>query len=103
MTLKAIIDEVGNMSWKNSRGELHREDGPALINTSGTKFWFLCGVRHRIDGPAIEWSDKTSDWYYHGEFLGISEAGFWKLWERLSEDERQNINLHKWILGDLIV
>jgi hypothetical protein len=34
-------------------GNLHREDGPAVIHPTGTKIWYVNGVIDRTDGPAI--------------------------------------------------
>jgi hypothetical protein len=36
------------------KGQLHREDGPAVEEANGDKHWFLNGKRHRENGPAIE-------------------------------------------------
>ena len=33
-------------------GYLHREDGPAVIYTDGSKEWWIRGNLHREDGPA---------------------------------------------------
>jgi hypothetical protein len=46
---------------------LHREDGPALINSEGEKRWYLHGKLHRVDGPAIESPfGGYKAWLYHG-------------------------------------
>jgi hypothetical protein len=51
--------------YKNDR--LHREDGPALIMTTGEEGWFLFGLLHRIDGPAMYTKDmKHIVYYVHG-------------------------------------
>jgi hypothetical protein len=48
-------------------GLSHREDGPAIERSSGTKSWCKNGVLHREDGPAIEWSDGNKEWYINGK------------------------------------
>jgi hypothetical protein len=48
-------------------GKRHREDGPAIEFTNGTRCWYLNGKRHREDGPAIEYSDGTPEWWLNGE------------------------------------
>jgi hypothetical protein len=49
-------------------GELHREDGPAVQNTtSGYQAWCVNGLRYREDGPAVERADGTQEWWFHGE------------------------------------
>ena len=30
--------------WHNDRGDFHREDGPAIDHSDGTKFWYLNNV-----------------------------------------------------------
>ena len=46
------INLDGTKQWFNSRGEWHNENGPALIETCGAKFWLINGKEHREDGPA---------------------------------------------------
>jgi hypothetical protein len=42
---------------------LHREDGPAVEHTSGTKEWYVNGKRHRLDGPAYSYANGSKAWY----------------------------------------
>ena len=58
------VDDYGNRWYLNDK--LHREDGPAVERTDGTKYWYLDGKRHREDGPAIERIDGTKEWYLNG-------------------------------------
>lgn len=51
---KMYINEYGDKLWRNEKGELHREDGPAIEYPDGYKQWYINGKRHRADGPAIE-------------------------------------------------
>ena len=44
-------------------GQLHREDGPAIEYSNGSKYWYLNGQRHRTDGPAVEYKDDYKAWY----------------------------------------
>jgi hypothetical protein len=53
--------------WRNDKGELHRENGPAVEWINGYKAWYQNGERHREDGPAIEWVDGSRAWYRNGE------------------------------------
>jgi hypothetical protein len=89
-------DQQGNCCWYNSKGELHREDGPAMewadgyrvwyLNNQrhredgpamewadGTRAWWVDGLRHREDGPAVEWNDGYREWYLHGQLLTFAE------------------------------
>lgn len=67
-----VVKEFGNTYWYLD-GCFHREDGPAIEYSDGTKAWFLEGKRHRTDGPAIEYSDGTKDWYLEGKYLRENE------------------------------
>ena len=65
------LDKVGNIDgeiyyYKAGTKILHREDGPAIEFSSGSKFWYLNGNKHREDGPAIERPDGTKLWYLNG-------------------------------------
>jgi len=53
--------------WKNADGEYHREDGPAIEYTDGSKVWYLNDNCHREEGPAVEYYNGTKEWYLHGE------------------------------------
>ena len=116
------IDDEGTKRWINKSGELHREDGPAVEYVDGTKIWiqngkchrldgpaaemangskhwYKDGKLHRADGPAIEWGTVklSTTWYHNNHHLGQDIEGFWKLWDLLNEEERQNVNLHMWL------
>lgn len=58
-----------NKYWQNKNR--HREDGPAIIYSSGAEEYYLNGILHREDGPAITLLNK-SFWYYHGTFINVS-------------------------------
>ena len=49
------LNEFGDTFYHNERGDLHREDGPAIEYTDGSKEWCINNLFHRIDGPAVEW------------------------------------------------
>ena len=48
--------------YRNAKGQLHREDGPAIDYPDGYKEWFLNGKLHREDGPACEYTDGQEYW-----------------------------------------
>ncbi len=70
-------DGSSRREWKNRFGEYHREFGPAvtLYNSNG--------------------SIISEYFYINGTYFGSGESGFWNLWERLTEDERQNPEILK--------
>lgn len=74
----------------------HREDGPAVENSNGTKMWWINGRRHREDGPAVEWADGTKYWFVDGkrhrlDGPAVEGANGRKMWvindEELTEEE----------------
>lgn len=65
------IDAFGNRVWL-LHNKIHREDGPALEYSDGTKEWYVNGYRHREDGPAVEWDDGTL-WYLNGVRLHFDD------------------------------
>ncbi len=62
MSQQPEIDSDGTKHWRNAKGQLHREDGPAAEYPNGTKVWYRNGQLHRLDGPAIEGSNEYKDW-----------------------------------------
>jgi hypothetical protein len=67
--LTLIIDEDGNKFWYNSQDlfQYHRENGPAVEGTDGSKHWWINGLRHREDGPASEYSNGIKEWFINGK------------------------------------
>ena len=61
------VTKGGTHCYYNNAGELHRDNGPAVIWADGTKFWYQNGLRHRTDGPAIEWANGTKEWFQNGQ------------------------------------
>jgi hypothetical protein len=61
-----IIDKFGNKRWYNSKGQLHRDDGPAEESWY-YKYWWRNGELHREDGPAAEWNNGDKWWYIQGK------------------------------------
>jgi hypothetical protein len=47
---------LSRVEYRNEKGSFHREDGPAVEYSDGTKEWFINGLRHREDGPAVEYN-----------------------------------------------
>jgi hypothetical protein len=87
------IDVSGTKIWRNSKGEHHRTDGPAIEWTNGDKAWCVGGKYHRTNGPAVEWSNGDKAWWVNDKYLGYNDIGFWALWEQLSDEDRANPTL----------
>ena len=63
------INSQGTESWRNSKGQLHKENGPAVINSRGDEYWGQNGLPHRTDGPAKIITNGDEDWYENGEIV----------------------------------
>ena len=73
MELRIEIDEYGKKCYYNAENQIHREDGPAVVWASGTKYWYINGKLHREDGPACEYAYGSKFWYIHGVCLSEEE------------------------------
>ena len=63
------IGENGSRRYYNTDGQLHRDDGPAVEDANGSKFWYQYGQLHRTDGPAIMLPDGHKWWYLNDKKL----------------------------------
>ena len=91
------IDSDGNKEWFLN-GKRHREDGPAIEHRYGMKVWCINDKCHREDGPAIEYTSGRNKWYLNDNFLGYDVVGFWAHWALLTPEQRNNLNLHFWMV-----
>lgn len=57
---------TGRKEFLDDEGLYHSDDGPALIFTSGSYFYYYHGGLHRIDGPAVNWHHGKKEWFIHG-------------------------------------
>jgi antitoxin component YwqK of YwqJK toxin-antitoxin module len=94
--------------WVAEDGELHREDGPAVIwrHYDGwvkRELFYLNGLLHRELGPAIiyYYPDGSIDFeyfYFNGNCLGEYDEGFWGLWGLLTEERRRSPEILKYLV-----
>ena len=98
-----IIHKDGTKLWRNEKGQLHRTVGPAIEWYTGSKEWIVRGKPHRLNGPAIEHPDGSKSWYVNGEWLGSNDKGFWRLWDRLTPEQKQDPTLISYLPGDFNV
>ena len=52
MDSELVLRDNGTENWRDKRGRLHREDGPAVVFPFGGPFggrvlWFIGGIRYR--------------------------------------------------------
>jgi hypothetical protein len=52
---------------RNSRGQHHREGGPAVIYPNGSQLWCRNGHLHREGGPAVIYPNGSQYWYLNGK------------------------------------
>jgi len=72
-TYKVTVDNEGTKRWHNEKGKWHREDGPAIERSNGSKHWYINGNLHREDGPAVELPNGYKIWYINGKELTEEE------------------------------
>lgn len=66
-------DARGSKFWRNSTGDFHRTDGPAIEWADGSKYWMIGGLHHRTDGPAVVYSDGLTEWCVDGVICGSAK------------------------------
>jgi len=66
MWFRTEINEFGNRFYYDKMGRIHREDGPAVEFSGGSKEWWIDGRMHREDGPAYEGADGACAWKQNG-------------------------------------
>ena len=64
----------------NNKIDVHKNNGPAFINTNGHLVYYKNGKFHREDGPALIWSDGDK-WYYLNGYHYTKEEYYEKLKE----------------------
>lgn len=105
MSYKEWIGSFGclNREWRNEAGKLHKEGGPAHIiyevdGSIDCEIFYINDYVSRADGPAYisyfrDGSIYFEEFWIDGDCLGQNEDGFWGLWEKLTEEGRNNHNL----------
>jgi len=67
--------------YKNSKGQYHRDDGPAIEYKNGDKEWFKEDKRHRIGGPALERVNGIKVWFEDGRYHRLDGPAIEWEWE----------------------
>ncbi len=73
-------DEIGIMYVIGNDGWFHRENGPAVIDHDGAKFWFQYDRYHRLDGPAVEKTSGEKEYWIEDKIYSEEEY-----WEKIKE------------------
>jgi len=84
-------DEYGTQEWWVN-GKLHREDGPAVIWSTGHQEWWVNGNPHREDGPAVIHANGTQEWWVNDKNITDEVIKWFKLYnltyETMDDEER---------------
>jgi hypothetical protein len=99
----------GSIKWEQFcvNGRIHRESGPADIfyysdGSVRSEFFYIKGVLHREDGPAciqynFDGSILSESFYLYEKCFGRGKVGFWALWDKLNNQQRQALALLKYL------
>ena len=81
----------GSQAWYLN-GRLHREDGPAVIN-SNYQAWYFRGQLHRADGPAYIQFDGFQSWFLRGV-----QVSAWEVFNKMTKEQKIKaaFNLDEW-------
>lgn len=90
----AVIQVNGYQAWYLN-DTIHRDDGPAVIWPDGSKAWYRIGQLHRVGGPATIWADGSEAWYQFGQFHRTDGPAF-------TDTENPDINDCWYIRGHCI-
>jgi hypothetical protein len=66
-----IRREAESTRYYDRRGNLHREEGPAIYWLGGATEWCHNGEPHRIGGPAVERPNGQKEWWQKGKLHRI--------------------------------
>ena len=71
--LNKEVDEYGTICYYKKGDRIyHRTNGPAVIGSNGTKFWYQNDLPHRLNGPAEEYYNGYKEWHYKGKYINCS-------------------------------
>jgi hypothetical protein len=93
-----IKDEIEGKTYIN--GLLHSfDDKPAMIGSTGTKYWYYKGKQHREEGkPAVEYADGSMLYFNMGvlvriinvpEFGAVQDILYSEVQKRLEKEKRE--------------
>lgn len=81
----AVVNEDGTKQYFHN-GLRHRLRGPAIIHADGTKEYWVSNMRHKIDGPAVIHPDgKVEWWYWNNDITEVIEKVLKEKWHGRQE------------------
>ena len=89
---RVVVDpHSGARKHFNAAGQLHCEEGPAVIRADGTKEWYQNGEWHRVDGPAVVYPNSQKFWFI--EDCAVSQEKFNEYVSRIAAEVFRNLAL----------
>ncbi len=90
-------DNFYNQFYLDDQCRYHKDEGPAVIDSDGNKFWYRHGERHRDgDLPAVEMKNGDKAWCKDGKYhrdgkpaieFANGEAEWWLEGIKLNQNE----------------
>jgi len=102
--LYRIVKNYGGGVAFVKNGKVHRENGPAIEQSNGDKFWYINGKLHREGGPASEYQNGYKEWWINGKrhredgpaIIYSNGNKFWYVeGTRYSEEDFNNLSILK--------
>ena len=72
----AITNKSGSYQSWHYNGKLHRDGGPAIIRNDDFEMWYQHDKKHRLDGPAIVYKYNSNKWWINDQEI-TSEVQEW--------------------------
>jgi len=66
-TLTVYTDKDGTIRYYNASGQLHHQNGPAVVHPDGDKYYYINGQLHNPDGPAVVFADGYKAYYINDQ------------------------------------
>jgi len=66
-TLTVETDEDSTIRYYNADGQLHHQNGPAIIHADGRKEHWINGELHNENGPAVVWENGHKEHWLNGK------------------------------------
>ena len=76
--LKVYTEQGGTITYRNAEGQRHNPDGPAVVDTDGSKLYLINGKLHNPNGAAVIWPDGYKNYFINDKELTEAEFKAWQ-------------------------
>jgi hypothetical protein len=66
-----IVELSDGTKFYYELGDLHRENGPAVIRADGSETWYIRNKKHRLGGPANICANGTLEWWFDNQYHNL--------------------------------